>query len=105
MPVATFKDVEDYAAKIMAKINRGDRSMVTITAMAGGTKYVRLAAASPGSNYAYGFVELATGDVFKASSWKVPAKGVRGNIFSDDPTGCCTDYGMIYWTSGRKATK
>ena len=52
MPVATFKDVEDYAAKIMAKINRGDRSMVTITAMAGGTKYVRLAAASPGSNYA-----------------------------------------------------
>lgn len=31
-----------------------------------------------------GFVDLATGDVLKASSWRAPAKHARGNIFSKD---------------------
>jgi len=29
----------------------------------------------------HSFIDLATGDVLKAASWKVPAKHARGNIF------------------------
>ena len=29
---------------------------------------------------AYGFVELATGNIYMAAGWKAPAKHVRGNI-------------------------
>jgi hypothetical protein len=31
----------------------------------------------------HAFVDLATGDLLKAASWKVPAKGPRGNILTD----------------------
>ena len=26
------------------------------------------------------FVEIATGDIYKAATWNAPAKGIRGNI-------------------------
>lgn len=31
-----------------------------------------------------GFVDLKTGDVLKAASWRAPAKHARGNVFSDN---------------------
>lgn len=33
---------------------------------------------------AHCFIDIETGNILKAASWKVPAKGVRGNIFTDD---------------------
>ncbi len=43
------------------------------------------------------FVDLATGDVLKCASWKVPAKGARGNIFNtDNGLGCMGPYGAAY---------
>ncbi len=30
------------------------------------------------------FIEKSTGDIYKAASWKAPAKGVRGSIFDDN---------------------
>ena len=30
------------------------------------------------------FIDIETGDIFRSASWKQPAKGVRGNIFSAD---------------------
>ena len=30
------------------------------------------------------FIDISTGDVLKAVSWNVPAKGARGNIFAED---------------------
>jgi hypothetical protein len=30
------------------------------------------------------FIDLSNGDILKAASFKVPAKGVRGNIFAED---------------------
>lgn len=30
----------------------------------------------------YAFIDKETGDIFKPASWKAPAKGVRGNVFS-----------------------
>lgn len=44
----------------------------------------------------YGFVEISTGNILKAASWKVPAKGIRGNIHSDDCLHACTPYGIVY---------
>jgi len=32
---------------------------------------------------AHAFVDIATGDLLKAASWKAPAKGARGNLVTD----------------------
>ena len=40
----------------------------------------------------WGFVEILTGDIYKAAGWKAPAKHVRGNIAD-------AEYGKNYrWT-------
>lgn len=36
------------------------------------------------SRSAYMFIDNSTGDIYKASSWKAPAKGIRGNINTVD---------------------
>jgi hypothetical protein len=48
----------------------------------------------PGSSY--GFVDKATGDLYKAASWNAPANYVRGNI--NDPSGldACEQYSVKY---------
>lgn len=48
----------------------------------GGQKYIKIASIDGSSRGAYAFVEVATGDVLKAASWKAPAKGKRGNIYT-----------------------
>lgn len=45
-----------------------------------GKKYARIVKESFGSRSAYCFVDMTTGDILKAAGWKVPAKGIRGNI-------------------------
>ena len=46
------------------------------------------------------FVENATGDIYKAASWKIPAKHVRGNIANGaNDVGA---YGPAYLPVGRK---
>ena len=47
-----------------------------------GRKYSKIALSTGGI---YCFVENDSGDIYKASSWKAPAKHVRGNI--NDPNG------------------
>jgi hypothetical protein len=41
------------------------------------------------------FIDIATGDVLKASSWKAPAKGARGSIYTLDSPGV-NHYGGLY---------
>ncbi len=55
-----------------------------LTIHAGGVRYVRIVASDGPSRSAFCFVERSTGNVFKAESWKAPAKGPRGNIYADD---------------------
>lgn len=68
----------------------------------GGTKFLRITIPRQG---VYCFVatedgqskELGSykeGDIFKAASWKAPAKHVRGNIYTD--LSKCRHYGMEY---------
>jgi hypothetical protein len=97
MPIATMQDVEAFVAKLAPKLNAGTTLEIMV-----GPKNFRLVSVSPGSRYVYCFIEAATGDILKSASWKAPAKGVRGNIFGDDPTSCCDWYGAQYWSPGRK---
>lgn len=49
-------------------------------------KYARIAATplkSSGKS-CYCFIDVATGDILKAASWKTPAKHSRGTILDDD---------------------
>jgi hypothetical protein len=60
-------------------------------------KYARIVTVRHGDILsAYGFVDLANGDILKAAGWKVPAKHARGNIFADDPLAACGPFGMAY---------
>lgn len=99
MPVATLQDVEAFIAKL-SEGNVIDNSYTKLSIMEL-TKNFRIVADHAGQNSVYVFVEKATGDILKSASWKVPAKGVRGNIFSENATACCGPYGAVYFTAGR----
>ena len=43
-----------------------------------GTKFVKIVR----EGAVVAFIEKATGNIFKPATWKAPAKGVRGNLFS-----------------------
>lgn len=49
---------------------------------------------------AFGFIEIATGNLLKTDGWSRPAKGVRGNIRIGDASngwnGAVGDHGMAY---------
>lgn len=59
-----------------------------------GRKYARVVKRDTdgGGGSVWGFVEILTGDIYKAAGWKAPAKHVRGNIAT-------SGYGVDYtWT-------
>ena len=61
-----------------------------------GRKYAKIVRANP-QRSVYGFVNIETGEVLKAASWKAPAKWARGNINNPDKgMGCCGPYGIAY---------
>jgi len=82
--------IEAFAAEIQAHIDAhylayfGTTPPPRIEIM-WGPKYARLVCVSPGERSAYGFVNIATGDVLKAAGWSGPAKGVRGSLVAGRP--------------------
>lgn len=42
----------------------------------------------------YAFVSKATGDLFKAASWSVPAKHAQGNVNDETGLKACQHYGV-----------
>lgn len=67
-----------------------------------GSKYVRIVrrdgnAMMGGQRSVHCFLDKETGDIFKAASWKAPAKHSRGNIYADDlGMSGMTEYGAKY---------
>lgn len=57
-----------------------------------GKKYVRVIRGTS----AYCFVDVNTGDIYKAASYKAPAKHARGNIYNDNPLDGTGVYGADY---------
>lgn len=87
-----------YANELQAGQYDGKLPDDTITADAGGKKYLRIVRnnyGDPKSRSAFCFIEIATGNVLKADGWKAPAKGVRGSIYTPENYGI-TKYGALY---------
>jgi len=57
-----------------------------------GRKYARIVQGTS----VYCFVDVRSGDILKAESWKKPAKHSRGSIFNQDALECCGPYGVAY---------
>lgn len=60
----------------------------------GGKKFLRIVRTDGSSRSVFAFIEVATGNVLKADSWKAPAKGARGNIYTAELG--VTEYGAKY---------
>ena len=45
-----------------------------------GRRYARIVQTASGSGNVYCFVDLTNGDIRKAASWKIPARGVCGSV-------------------------
>jgi hypothetical protein len=48
-----------------------------------GRKYGKVVFHAPGDIAVHSFIDLSTGDLLKAASWNVPAKGVRFNLLTE----------------------
>jgi hypothetical protein len=83
-----MKTIIDYIVEVQEAINkdwlRGGYKpewVPTITFTEGKKNYKLIYHAHPGTSQSvHFFVEIATGDIYKAASWNVASKGVRGNI-------------------------
>lgn len=62
-----------------------------------GRRFARIVETQGTHRSVFAFVEIATGDVLKAASFKIPAKHARGNIH-DESNGMSrmTEYGPEY---------
>jgi hypothetical protein len=49
-----------------------------------GKKYYKVFSGHQGQVMVDGFIDIKTGDVLKAASWKATAKHARGNVLDDD---------------------
>jgi len=103
-PFATA--LASFVAHAQSKVDQNNAEMQSkfpaprISAMEPGPKYIRLVkseggSVSPVSRSAFGFVDLATGNLLMAKSWKAPALNfARGNIFQPETWGCCSPWSV-----------
>ncbi len=63
--------------------NGYDMSKVPEFGIEEGKRFARITRKNYGQKSVHCFVEVATGDIYKAASWNAPAKGVRGNVNSE----------------------
>ncbi len=98
--------LEDFRATadgiLKAYFDRNDYTFAVpvIEIAKGGRKYIKLIRAENDpdtgerrsySGSVHSFVEVATGDIFKAASFKAPAKHARGNIYRGNGAEALTD--------------
>lgn len=62
-----------------------------------GRKYWKITYKFNNQTYVHSFVDRSTGDILKAATWNVPAKGIRGSILNaDNGRSAIGDYGANY---------
>ena len=108
--MAVFKkEIEEFAGRVQAMLDETykETGLKPTVAVKFGRKYAKLIKdyipadlrfrERSLSDHVYGFVDMHTGDIYKAATWKAPAKHARGNIFNNDGgMGACTAYGIKY---------
>ena len=69
----------------------------SLIVIAEGSKFYKIIKLDEGSRSVHCFISKENGDIYKAASWRIPAKHVRGNIFADDyGMSAVTIYGANY---------
>ena len=92
------QDLDNFAAAIVANYNAwsdndADSKISPVTIeFEYGKKYIRVVRSKVPSRSVHSFIEIETGNVWKAASWKVPAKNKpRGHVTKLTPN-------IVYWT-------
>jgi hypothetical protein len=85
-PALALSDALALASRYVADLEarHGDEH-TTYSVDPTGRKYLRLVVTSWGSRSVHAFLEVATGDLFKAAGWTGPAAGARYHLA--DPAG------------------
>jgi hypothetical protein len=102
------KEIEEFASRVQEVVNKHFKERfpnltVPTISVKFGRKYAKLiresstGARGNTQKSVYGFVDAHTGDIYKAASWRAPAKHVRGSIFdADGGMHATTPYGIKY---------
>lgn len=75
-------NLDSMLESLMENISKQRGKRVTLT-VEPGRKYIKLVEDTFGSRSVYCFLDY-DGNIYKAASWKAPAKHVRGTVFDDD---------------------
>lgn len=107
--MAHFREkIEQFAGRVQEMVNehfkeRFPNLTVPTISVKFGRKYAKLiresstGAQGHTQKSVYGFVDAHTGDIYKAATWRAPAKHVRGSIFdADGGMHACGPYGIKY---------
>ena len=87
---------DQFLKAAQAKVNKSYKEGSNILTAEEGSKRIRVVKNYCGKSV-YCFVDKATGDILKAASWSVPAKGKRGSIYdADHGASAVNEYGTNY---------
>lgn len=87
--MATNSEIENYVGEIEAaqrkewEAYKYDMNKVPTFGIEYGKKFAKITRTSYGQKSVHCFVEIKTGDIYKAATWSAPAKIVRGNIANE----------------------
>ena len=78
--------LEGFVAKVQAEIIANSMTSFSnltpaIISFTEGSKFFKIVTSNFGSRSVYCFVDKSNGDIYRAATWKAPAKHVYGNIF------------------------
>jgi|TARA_R110000824_G_scaffold229521_1_gene417180 hypothetical protein len=102
------EEIEEFATRVQEVINKHFKERFpnltpSTISVKFGRKYAKIiresstGARGTTQKCVYGFVDAHTGDIYKAASWRAPAKHVRGSIFDHDGgMHATTPYGIKY---------
>jgi len=72
-----------YAKEFPGSLETWAKNEWQLAQMKGGKRFIRIATGGPNhTGSVFCFVEVATGKIFKAASYKAPAKHARGTIYA-----------------------
>ena len=76
------KALESFIDKVYGVSNSMYKKEEDVFSIKKNSKFIRVSVKTKfKTEYAFCFLDKE-GNIYKAASWKVPAKGIRGNIFS-----------------------
>ena len=83
-PEHFYDYLQKFCSFIEKEFNDNWPLQVRTTEIKEGRKYLKVITNRSGLRSIHSFIELDSGDVYKAASWRSPAKHVRGTIITDD---------------------